>query len=375
MANKGLPKGITRRKDGRFCIRVTRNGQSVCKYAKTRREAEKMLREITYQLEHGIFTADSKLTVGEWFDDFLLVYKEPVVKAVTCKLYRSLYRQHIGPAIGSMRIQAIRASHIQKILNSMAAEGFSAGSIGHVRTLCTDMFKHAVRERLILVNPVEGATTPTGRPEETHKAMSIPEQRTFTEHLQADKNICDAFLLFMLYTGLRIGEASALQWQDVDLKNAVVHVRHTVHVINGKDVLTSAKTATSVRDVPLQPKALEILRGERERARTADKVIALHDERFVFYSGTDRALNYNRVKRHLLRVCKKIRMAGTHDFPSLQSHDLRHTFATRCVEGGMPPQTLQRILGHSNIRQTMDVYYHSTLEERQEAMAMVASFF
>ena len=368
MAN--LPKGITKRPDGRYSIRVMRDGQKVQKYAKTRKEAESILREITYELEHGTFVKDTKQTCNQWFETWIETYKKPTTKASTVQVYQCWYKVHVKPAIGSMRLQSVKASNIQKILNGMQGE-YSDQMIDHVNIVVFGMMKQAVKEGLILYNPAEGVTVPKGKQKESHTAMTVSEQRLFTDRVQDTEQVLNSFLTLQLCTGLRFGECAALQWQDVDLKNKVLHVRHTVHVVDGADVLTTPKTRCSLRDVPLMPKAVEVLRREKARA-AGQKVIAL--DRFIFDGGNGRAVSLQTLNRYMKRICKQIRQDGN-EFPELTSHDLRHTFATRAIENGMPPQTLKAILGHSSLAMTMDLYSHVLGDQKQAGMELIASAF
>lgn len=366
-----LPKGITQRPDGRYSIRVMRDGQKVQKYAKTRKEAETILREITYELEHGTYRKDTKQTCNQWFETWIETYKKPTTKSSTVQVYQCWYKVHVKPAIGSMRLQSVKASNIQKILNGMQGE-YSDQMIDHVNIVVFGMMKQAVKEGLILYNPAEGVTVPKGKPKESHTAMTVSEQKLFTDYIQDAEQVLNSFLTLQLCTGLRFGECAALQWQDVDLKNKVLHVRHTVHVVDGTDVLTTPKTKCSLRDVPLMPKAVEVLRREKARA-AGQKVIAL--ERFIFDGGNGRAVTLQTLNRYMKRICKEIRQAGYTDFPILTSHDLRHTFATRAIENGMPPQTLKAILGHSSLAMTMDLYSHVLGDQKQAGMELIASAF
>ena len=369
MAN--LPKGITKRPDGRYSIRVMRDGQKVQKYAKTRKEAESILREISYELEHGTYRKDTKQTCDQWCKIWLETYKKPSIKASTIAEYQCYYKVHIQPMIGKARLQSVKASTIQKILNSMQENDYSEQVIKHVFVVVNGMMKQAVKEGLILVNPADGVTLPKGKPKESHTAMTVSEQQLFTECIQDSDQVLNSFLQLQLCTGLRFGECAALQWQDIDLKNKVLHVRHTVHVVNGADVLTSPKTRCSLRDVPLMPKAVEVLR--KEKARTAgQKVIAF--DRYLFDGGNGRAVTLQTLNRYMKRICKQIRQNGN-EFPDLTSHDLRHTFATRAVENGMPPQTLKAILGHSSLAMTMDLYSHVLGDQKQAGIERIASAF
>lgn len=372
MAKNNLPKGITKRPDGRYCIRIMRDGQKVTKYAKTRKDAESILREITYEMEHGTYRKDTKLTCDQWFETWIDTYKKPSIKESTIAEYQCYYKVHIKTMIGKMHLQSVKASHIQKILNGMQENGYSERVIHHVFIVANGMMKQAVKEQLILFNPADGVTIPKGKPQESHIAMTVQEQKLFTDHIQDGNQILDSFLQFQLCTGLRFGECAALRWQDIDLKNKVVHVRHTVHVVDGVDVLTSPKTKSSLRTVPLIPQAIEVLR--RERARTAgQKVIAL--DRYVFDGGDDRAVTLQTLNRYMKRICKEIRQEGIEDFPTLTSHCLRHSFATRAIENGMPPQTLKSILGHSSLSMTMDLYSHVLGDQKQAGMELIAGAF
>lgn len=368
MAN--LPKGITKRPDGRYSIRVMRDGQKVQRYARTRKEAESILREVTYELEHGTYRKDTKQTCDQWFETWIETYKKPTTKASTVQVYQSWYKVHVKPAIGNMRLQSVKASHIQKILNGMQDE-YSDQMIDHVNLVVYSMMKQAMKEGLILYNPADGVTVPKGKQKETHIAMTVSEQILFTDRIQDSEQVLNSFLTLQLCTGLRFGECAALQWQDVDLKNKVLHVRHTVHVVDGADVLTTPKTRCSLRDVPLMPKAVEVLRREKARA-AGQKVIAL--DRFIFDGGNGRAVSLQTLNRYMKRICKQIRKDGN-QFPELTSHDLRHTFATRAIENGMPPQTLKAILGHSSLAMTMDLYSHVLGDQKQAGMELIASAF
>lgn len=382
---KALPKGITKRPDGRYCIRVMRDGQKVTKYAKTRKEAETIQRELVYELEHGTFVKQDKKTVNEWFDEWIRTYKKPTVKDSTLREYKSYYNVHVKPAIGILRLQAVRASHIQKIMNGMKEQDYTGKTIHHVNVIISGMMDQAMKEGLIFSNPCGGVTVPKGKPQEPHTAMTVKQQATFTGYLNDDSQILNGFIMLQLCTGLRFGECAALQWRDVDMKNKVIHVRHTVHVVEGADVLTTPKTKCSLRDVPLIPKAVEILKREKARG-TGQKVIAFNDDHYVF-DAAGRAVNLQVLNRYIKGICKRIREKDQEeiqkgirkdsgaDFPMLTSHCLRHTFATRAIEHGMQPQTLKNILGHSSLAMTMDLYSHVLEDQKQAAMESIAAAF
>ena len=369
-----LPKGITKRANGTYQIRIMVNGETAKASAKTRKEAESKLCAMRADLERGTYMKPDKTTVSEWFDTYMTEYKENAVKEVSTYAYRSVFKKHVAPAIGDRQLHSVRPSQLQKILNGIKTGGYSNETIQFVNQIMHQMFKQAVKEGIILRNPCEGVTTPKGKPREPHTALTVDQQTTFMAWLQDEDQLLNPFVKLMLYTGMRCGEVCALQWQDVDLKKNVIHVRHTLHWLKGKgSVLTTPKTKCSIRDIPLQPQARRILKEERSRL-LSDSANAFSGETFVFHSGDMKPIQYNRVNRYVSRISEQIQKQDP-IFPAVTTHVMRHTFATRAIENGMPPQVLKSILGHSSLAMTMDLYSHVLPDQKAEYMDMIASAF
>ena len=369
-----LPKGITKRANGTYQIRIMVNGETAKASAKTRKEAESKLCAMRADLERGTYMKPDKTTVSEWFDTYMTEYKENAVKEVSTYAYRSVFKKHVAPAIGDRQLHSVRPSQLQKILNGIKEGGYSNETIQFVNQIMHQMFKQAVKEGIILRNPCEGVTTPKGKPREPHTALTVDQQARFTAWLLDEDQLLNPFVKMMLYTGMRCGEVCALQWQDVDLKKNVIHVRHTLHWLKGKgSVLTTPKTKCSIRDIPLQPQARRILKKERSRLLSGS-VNAFSGETFVFHDGDMKPIQYNRVNRYVSRISEQIQKQDP-TFPAVTTHVMRHTFATRAIENGMPPQVLKSILGHSSLAMTMDLYSHVLPDQKAEYMDMIASAF
>ena len=369
-----LPKGITKRANGTYQIRIMVNGETAKASAKTRKEAESKLCAMRADLERGTYMKPDKTTVSEWFGTYMTEYKENAVKEVSTYAYRSVFKKHVAPAIGDRQLHSVRPSQLQKILNGIKEGGYSNETIQFVNQIMHQMFKQAVKEGIILRNPCEGVTTPKGKPREPHTALTVDQQARFTAWLLDEGQLLNPFVKMMLYTGMRCGEVCALQWQDVDLKKNVIHVRHTLHWLKGKgSVLTTPKTKCSIRDIPLQPQARRILKKERSRL-LSDSVNAFSGETFVFHDEDMKPIQYNRVNRYVSRISEQIQKQDP-TFPAVTTHVMRHTFATRAIENGMPPQVLKSILGHSSLAMTMDLYSHVLPDQKAEYMDMIASAF
>ena len=149
--------------------------------------------------------------------------------------------------------------------------------------------------------------------------------------------------------GLRLGELCALKWDNIDLDSGILHIRNSVQRIRDyeehdnrtKLLLSSPKTACSVRDVPIPPILSEILRS----CRKSSSMLLLNGVRGMWMDP--RTLQYR--FRRILELC------GIKYF---KFHTLRHAFATRCIEKGFDCKSLSEILGHSNIQITLNLYVH-----------------
>ena len=149
-----------------------------------------------------------------------------------------------------------------------------------------------------------------------------------------------------MYSGLRMGEINALRKKDIDLENNVVHVRSTIS--RGIDfkpyIKDTTKTYAGLRDVPISKKLKPYLVEAVNRYHS-------NPEGLLFYDHiTDTIITTNQVNSFFQRVCEN---AG---LPKLGQHALRHTFATRCIESGIPAVVLKTWLGHKDIHVTLDTY-------------------
>lgn len=154
-----------------------------------------------------------------------------------------------------------------------------------------------------------------------------------------------------------------LRWSDIDLDNKIIHVKRTMRYDSrSKTWLTGGpKTANSILEVPLTQEAVSILMKQKEQNKTL-KVISIEYSDLVFLHSNGAPRSNQSYDINIRRLCKK---AGMRE---ISMHILRHTFATRCIESGMRPKTLQMILGHANISMTMDRYIHVTDDEKTKEL-------
>ena len=183
------------------------------------------------------------------------------------------------------------------------------------------------------------------------RALTPNEQKAFVDYLEANappngRNDYRLQLFIELYSGMRMGEINALREEDIDFDNNVIHVRNTITrgIEYESKLKNGTKTYNGIRDVPISNK----LRPYLEEAVRRQK----HNcEGLLFYNYiADTVISTSQVNDYYQRVCVK------NNLPADGQHALRHTFATRCIESGIPPVVLKAWLGHKDIHTTIDTY-------------------
>lgn len=182
----------------------------------------------------------------------------------------------------------------------------------------------------------------------------MQEQQLFLEMIKG--SIYENQFILLLNTGLRIGESIGLKWSDIDFESRTLRVERSATYRPGKGfVLDEPKSSSGKRLIPLTQEALNALYRQREIYK-AIPIIPMEFHNFVFLNSNGKlnsAMQYNK----WLNV-----HSPEYGLRTISPHILRHTFATRCIEGGMKPKCQQQLLGHSTLAMTMDMYVDITEE-------------
>ena len=358
---KELGEGITQSRNGKYQARFRRSdGKRVIKTFEKVSEAKAWLLEVKYENEHEGVLAGSEMTMDSWFDYWIEEIMSPNLKYNTIVSYKGRYRNRISPIIGQMPLKDILPIHCQQVINASQAKDDAVGSVLKIKSIMGSIFAAAVENQLIKANPITKSVKCIKGETPTRTILTYNEQCEFMR-VGREYAHFDAFV-FILNTGLRYGEMSALRWQDIDWQNRLINVKGTMYYDKDKKcfAVNSPKTKAGYRMIPLTDEAYEILqRIKKERAK---KPISMQYHEFVFIGKEGRPLKNYAYNKCLARIANRI---GVLD---LTMHSLRHTFATRCIEDGMKPNVLQKLLGHSSIAMTMDLYVHVTYEERISEM-------
>ncbi len=366
LRGKELGVGIRQEKNGLYSGRfVDRNGKRRHRRFKKLQECRQWMADATYLNEHGNILNGSDILVSAWFENWIDI-KRKSVRPNTVKIYTERYHHNIEPVIGDILLSEVKPIHCQKIFTQMAEEGYRTTSLNQTRIALYNMLEFARENDAILVNPCKKSVKSNiGKSSPKKEALTREIQKKFLE--QAAGQSYEYQYRFILQTGLRTGELTGLKWDDIDFEGRTIHVRRTMgwwyQTQEWKE--GPPKSKTGYRAVPLTDEAIYILRKQKEKNRRL-KVCPIQWKDFVFLCQQGTPVKNTTYDTALFSICDK---AG---IPRFSMHILRHTFATRCIEGGMKPKTLQMILGHSNISITMDLYVHTTDTEKQKEIGMVA---
>ena len=360
-----LGVGITQRTWGSYSARYTdSNGVRIGRNFKTVDECRAWIERSVIEDKYIGKLRGSAFTVQKWFRYYIDIIKKPVLKERTVELYIHMFNRHINPIIGRMKLTAVRPLHCQRVMDVASRRNLADVTIEKVRTVMHDMFGSAYDYDYIASNPVRKSVRIYRRnPTKERVVLNVSEQKAFLEEAAKFREY-PAFAL-ILQTGMRIGELSALQWRDIDFKKKMIHVDRTGSYRNGEFRVNSPKTPNSRRKIPMTRKSEELL--ERLWTQYSGFPASHHkEEGYIFINSkgmVTRQCAYQKTITHI---------RNTLGIPGITIHGLRHTFATRCIEAGMRPKTLQVLLGHASVAITMNLYVHVTQEQKEKEVNSVA---
>ncbi len=388
-----LPKGISKRADGRYQGRFTFQGERFTLYDRDIKALQKKMADAKYEMEHGIYINAQHMNLDTFFQTWLSEIKENTVKANTLSVYMEIYKIHISPALGKLHVSSINKLMVQRLLNNMSKNGLSANTLAKTKAILYSIFKEAMENRMISYNPCENITIRRDKTE--RRVLSLNEQKLFLETIH--KSRYEMLCILGLSTGLRIGELSGLRWSDIDFDAKTLTVERTyvyLHDVKNHqmtDVFHSPKTKNSCRTIRLLDSTLTLLAQhktaqEKEKAVMGDEWCPVADgEDLVFTTKTGgpvRGLNVaETLNNYVKKINKKEELLAAREhrepviFERITPHTLRHTFATRAFESGIPPKVVQQILGHSSLEMTMDLYTHVTEDVQSKEIQKLAVFF
>lgn len=329
-------KTIKKRADGRYWTRYYKDGKQHSIYGQTIEDCLQNLKKALSGKTKQPKDTTKHITLGEWLAKWLELYKKPKVQETT--IAKIQYTIKNMQSLSNVMLKNLTSIDIQNFLNSV--EGNRKRELIYINL--KDALTKAVKNKIIIDNPIDAVEIKREKRTEKH-ALTIDEERK----LIAECNNCKEGLLFLLclYQGLRLGEALALTYDDIDFTNKTITINKS---LTERNQLKCTKNGEQ-RVIPLFSRTAELL----------DK------------NGKGKICIYSRpvYQRKICEICKELNIKG------ISTHSLRHTFATRCAERGVTAKTVQQWLGHKTLEMTLNVYTHVNSEFEKKEVAKFDTYF
>ncbi|HER8737385.1 TPA: site-specific integrase [Streptococcus pyogenes] len=295
-----------------------------------------------------------------WLETYKLTVKPQTYDATVTRLNR-----HIMPTLGNMKVDKITASDIQMLINRLSKYYVNYTA---VRSVIRKVLQQGVLLGLIDYNSARDIILPRKQPNAKKKVKFIDpsDLKSFLEHLETSQHkrynlYFDAVLYqLLLSTGLRIGEACALEWGDIDLENGTIAINKTYN--KNLKFLSTAKTQSGNRVISVDKKTLRSLKLYQMRQRQLFNEVGARVSEVVFATPTRKYFNASVRQSALDTRCKE---AGIERFTF---HAFRHTHASLLLNAGISYKELQYRLGHANISMILDTYGHLSKDKEKEAV-------
>lgn len=345
--------GYTLRKDGLYVVRITGpNGKRISRYAKTEREAKRLLRDMQARTFSGETPTDSRTSVRA-FVEWWLEHRAGRNRAPgTVNEYRSRLNRHVVPVIGNLAVGDVTELDVERVFDELSAKGRTASTIRGTRNALAAMFTDARRAKLVRVNPVRDAMLPEDA--ERGEARAVPttaEVRALLSQLKGTE--LGRLALLLAYTGARIGEALAAVESDFDLDTKVPTWTIARTLARGEKGRTYVKGSTKTRrdrTIVLEPAVVRAMREQRKHVRGLRGAARWWSDgdAFVFPTSIGTARDPRNTRRELHEAAPKWPYGW---------HELRHYAASIAIlDPNVPLAAVSKGLGHASTRTTEQVY-------------------
>jgi integrase len=328
--------GVTRK--------VERNGQSE---AAAKNRLREHLRDRARQGAYDSLNRDSRFRVAadEWIASVDRLVVQGLRSPNTAQLYRLNLTTHVLPALGELRLREITVPRLDRVIQTLQLhKGTATAKIA--RSVASGVLGLAVRHGAIPTNPVRDIGRITGTPRRPPRALTPDERQEWITRLNGDEDavrkdlpdLCE----WMLGTGVRIGEALAVSWEEVDMTSGTVAIEHTIVRITGVGLLRKGtKSSAGVRTLRLPAFAVAMLRRRKLISGGRGPVFPDSQGGWRDPSNTSRDLRTAR---------------GSEQFAWVTSHVFRKTAATELDRAGLSARQIADQLGHAQVSMTQDRY-------------------
>lgn len=361
---------IRQRKNGLWEARYTApDGKQKSVYGKTEKEVTAKLRGMLHEIDSGAWREPSKMTVGEWLDIWIRDYQNHTTGR-TIETYRCIIRKHFKPAFGDVKMANLSKMHIRGMISNLQKQGRAASTIRHSCAILGGAMKSAIEAGIIKTSPVDGIKLPR----KAKAQFNVIDRDMIPAFINAvESTPYPNELLFMFYTGTRVGETRGLMWTDINLEAGTANIQRQLHAKTHEIRFTPPKDG-EVREIHLTPEAVDVLK--RQRKRQLEQRVAAGDKWVDDGIADNLIFRQPKGKAHSeLSIYQATKTVGEIiGIPALHPHDLRHSYAVAALRSGVDVKTVQHNLGHKSASVTLDTYAAYTTDAGKEGAKRLSEY-
>jgi len=352
-------------------------------YGKTKKEAEGKKDDYLQAIKRGLAIDFDKMILGDlmhiWLFEILLPSE---MKPKTFDRYESLYRCHIKSGeLNSTRLYEIRSTQVQRYYNTLYDSGVTSKTIKSVHKLLRYFFNYCIQEDYIVKNPCFKLNIPGSIAEKTTEEINPFYDEELIEIKEALRSkAIESAALLTLGTGIREGELFGLRFMDIDIRNKELNIKQDLEwakvferdgTYEYKAILQPPKTKNAIRTIPIPSALIPMLQSHirLQKEKLLKNGLSYSADKLVFTTESCNCFDNRNFLRAWQRVLKKTGVEYRN------FHTLRHTYATKLFENGIPLKTVSMLLGHANIKITADTYTHVMPKVKIEAAETLNALF
>ena len=337
---------------------------------KTQKEVREKMQAVAVAVNEKTYIEPSKLTLGQWLDIWGAEYLGDI-KPLTLASYKRTVKNHIKPALGAIKLQALSAHEIQGMYNA-AQRGdkpLAPKTIKNLHGVTHKALQQAVELGYIKFNPADACKLPRAEKRDI-KPLDEQQIKTFLQVISGHK--FEYLYLVTLFTGMREGEVLGLTWDCIDFKGFRVYVCNNILYTPERGVYEDTpKTERSKRYISLPAETMRMLKRYQtwqfsERLRLGEYY---QDQGFVFAQDNGKPMHPDSVTDWLSKFSKR------HNLPHINPHAFRHTMASMLYFNGVDSVSISKRLGHAQVSTTANIYAHVMEEADQKNADILAEIF
>ncbi len=322
-------------------------------YHKDYEEVERQLNQALADRGNGLVFDAEGMTVAQYMNRWLTDCAKSRLAHRTYDAYEQRIRDHINPSIGRIKLAKLSPANVQALYTSKLNSGLGSGTVRAIYAVLNGALEQAVRWNMIPRNPASAVNPPKLRQEEMI-VLDADQARRFLDAARGDRWEC--LYVLALSCGIRRGELVGLKWSDIDLGTRTLRInRQLQRMRNGGGLYFSQPKNASRRTITLPQTAINALKSHRKRQAEQKLSAGPHwqENGLVFTTIKGTPVDAQNVTQRSYKGLLK--RSG---LPHMPFHGLRHSTATILLAKGIHPTYVQKLLGHSSIRLTLDLYSH-----------------